>query len=242
VKRFLYGLILLGIVVALWFVPVSRNFLARTLFTSSLNPSMGKAVGWGFEYASPLLPVKRVSLRDKTIAFDHPRPSWSKHVLVIPRKQITSIFDLLQDKVYLESVYQSAHDVFVSEGFDAASYALLVNGGIRQDVKQVHFHLHEPKDNVPASQSKSFLLETKDFMVYQLSEKPLHLLLEPALPLLPLSKWTNAETQQLANLEIPLETLEQRYQLSQRGFSIILREDSDGEEHLVIHLTAGSLQ
>jgi hypothetical protein len=109
-------------------------------------------------------------------------------------------------------------------------------------VKQVHFHLYEPKDDLPPVQARVLVLQTKDFKVYQFSAKPLRLLLEPTVSLAPLSQWIKADIQQLASLELPLERLEQRYQLQQRGFSVMLREDNDLEQHLVIQLTAGSLE
>jgi hypothetical protein len=149
--------------------------------------------------------------------------------------------------VYLESIYQTAHSVFLSQGFDADKYALLVNGGIRQDVKQVHFHLHQEKDVLVSFQNVSELLlvlETKDFKVYQLSKEPqLHFALIPLQHLVPLSKWQGKDIKQLASLELPLAELEQVYNLSSRGFSLIFQEEGEFEkQQLVIHLTAGILK
>jgi diadenosine tetraphosphate (Ap4A) HIT family hydrolase len=134
VKTILQILTVVVLITILWFVPTTLAFIAKTLFNVALHPSMGKVVGWGFEFASPLLPVERVLLTDKTVAFYHPRPSWDKHILVIPRKQITTIFDLSKHNEYLRSVYNTAHEIFLSQGFDVNSYALVVNGGKRQDV------------------------------------------------------------------------------------------------------------
>lgn len=235
-------LLLLGV---LWIVPITRGFFARTLFDIALSPLMGEVVGVGFQYASPLLPVERVLLTDKTIAFYHPRPHWSKHILLVPRKQITTIFDFLKDKDYLESIYKTAHDLFLSKGFDTDSYALLVNGGLRQDVKQVHFHLHQEKDELSGfddALEPPLVLETTDFKVYQLSED-LHLALVPKQQLPPLSKWQKSDIQELSQLELPLPELEQRYNLNSRGFSLIFQEESELErQQLMIHLTAGSLE
>ncbi len=246
-KRFLRGLaFFVALIVVLWFVPPTRTFLARTLFDIALSPSMGTVVGWGFEHVSPLLPLERVLLTNKVVAFQHPRPSWSEHILLIPRKQVATVFDLLENKADLESIYKVAHDVFLSHHFDAEKYALLVNGGIRQDVKQVHFHLHQEKDGLAGFQDlleTPLLVETKDFKVYQISEKLLHLALVPKQLLAPFSKWQEADIQRLSNMELPLVELEQLYRLNSRGFSLILQEESELEQQqLVIHLTAGSLK
>lgn len=230
------------LLVVMWFIPTTRAWLATTLFQLALSPAMGKSVGLGFEYASPLLPVKQVLLTDKTTAFHHPRPSWEKHILIIPRKQITTIFDLLEQKGYLESIYNAAHTVFISEHFETESYSLTVNGGLRQDVKQVHFHLYQPREALLEIKQRP-VLQTEHFTVYEQSTQPLHLVLEPTATLPPLSKWTKNHTKQLAALDLPLPELEQVYSLSSRGFSLIFQEASGVEKELLtIHLTAGALK
>jgi diadenosine tetraphosphate (Ap4A) HIT family hydrolase len=206
---------------------------------------MGAVVGWGFEQLSSVLPLERVLLTDKTIAFEHPRPTWERHILIIPRKQITTIFDLVNDKLYLEDIWRTAHEVFSREGFTPDHYALLVNGGIRQDVKQVHFHLNGEKEYVPVFTTvaaNSLVVQTKDFDVYQLTENPLHLVLVSKQVVPALSKWqeTDVHVQQFSGMELPLLELEQRYNLSSRGFSFIVQEASELErQQLIFHITAG---
>ncbi|MGL4611961.1 MAG: HIT domain-containing protein [Trueperaceae bacterium] len=243
-KRLL-PILAISLIVVLWFVPSTRAFFARTLFDIALSPAMGKVVGFDFEYASPLLPVDKVIQTEKTIAFYHPRPSWQKHILIIPRKGITTIFDLMKQKDYLESIYQTARSVFLSEQLNVDDYALLVNGGLRQDVKQVHFHLYQKKAELTIETlSHSPLLSMEDFKVYQITEEPkLHFVFVPTQPLPPLSQWQDLEAKQLAGLMLPLAELEQRYKLNARGFSLIFQESNRFEnEQLVIHLTAGTLK
>lgn len=208
---------------------------------------MGAVVGWGFEHLSPVLPLERVLLTNKTIAFNHPRPTWKRHSLIIPRKQITNIFDLVNNnKPSLEDIWRTAREVFSKKGFTPDHYALVVNGGIRQDVKQVHFHLNGEKEYAPAFikvAESSLVLLAKDFDVYQLSEKPLHLVLVPRRFISPLSAWQEADIQQLSQMQLPLSELEQLYSLSSRGFSLIVQEASELEgQQLIFHITAGALE
>lgn len=239
-------LVVVTVIVCLWLFPSSRAFIANALFSVALTPSMGSVVGWGFEHFSPALPVERVLLTGKTIAFHHPRPTWKRHILIIPRKQIGTIFDLLNDRVYLEDIWRTAYEVFSGQAFTPERYALLVNGGLRQDVKQVHFHLNGEKEYAPAFTEiveNSLIVQTNDFDVYQLTETPLHLVLVPRQSVAPLSRWQEVDIQQLSQLELPLLELEQIYNLSSRGFSLILQEASELErEQLIFHLTAGSLE
>jgi diadenosine tetraphosphate (Ap4A) HIT family hydrolase len=234
------------IAVLLWFLPTTRAFIANLLFSVARHPSMGSVVGWGFEHFSPVLPLERILLTNKTIAFNHPRPTWGRHILIIPRKQIKTIFDLADDKTHLADVWQTAREVFSRERFVPKSYALLVNGGIRQDVKQVHFHLSGEQEFAPAFASVSEnapKLQTRDFDVYQLTEHPLHVVLMPRQLIPALSNWQEADIQQLSQMELPLLDLEQLYDLSSRGFSLIIQEASELErQQLVFHVTAGALK
>jgi histidine triad (HIT) family protein len=207
---------------------------------------MGSVVGWGFEHFSPALPVERVLLTDKTIAFHHPRPTWERHILIIPRKQIGTVFDLMNSRDYLEDIWQTAYEVFSGQAFTSECYALLVNGGLRQDVKQVHFHLNSEQEYVPAFANlvkNSLILQTNNFDVYQLTATPLHLVLVPKQVMPPLSAWQEGNIWQLSQMELPLLDLEQIYSLSSRGFSLILQEASELEQQrLIFHLTAGALK
>jgi hypothetical protein len=49
--------------------------LGKWAFKIALTPHVGTLVGYGFQYASSLLPVKNVKLNPKTIAFIHPKPA-----------------------------------------------------------------------------------------------------------------------------------------------------------------------
>lgn len=152
----------------------------------------------------------------------------------------------MNNKLYLEDIWRTAREVFSRDDFPSDHYALLVNSGIRQDVKQVHFHLNGEKEYVPAFASiteSSLVLQTKDFGVYQLTEKPLHLVLVSKQVISALSQWQEADIQQLSEMELPLSELEQLYNLSSRGFSLIVQEASELEgQQLIFHITAGGLE
>jgi diadenosine tetraphosphate (Ap4A) HIT family hydrolase len=234
------------VMVLLWFLPMTRAFITNLLFSVARNPSMGAVVGWGFEHLSPVLPLERILITEKTIAFNHPHPTWDRHILIIPRKQITNIFDLANDTTYLEDIWRTAREVFSRESFTPEQYALVVNGSIWQDVKQVHFHLNNEKEYVPAFASdteSSLVMKAKDFDVYQLTENPSHFVLVPKQFIPPLSAWQEADVQQLSEIQLPLLELEQRYTLSSRGFSLIIQEVSSLEQQrLIFHITAGALE
>jgi diadenosine tetraphosphate (Ap4A) HIT family hydrolase len=218
--------------------------LSRLAFKIALHPAVGSLVGYGFQYAAPLLPVQKLFLTPKTIVFYHPRTAWKTHYLIIPRKKIKNLFRLTEPlrHDYFQDVLLCAAKV-IREKLEPTRYALIVNGGKRQDVLQVHFHLTgeeryvEPLGEMP----KEVLLETPSFTVHvgsQAKDK-LHLVYIPKDNVPPLSQWPNGNATQI-NFSLSLNKLEQRFQLVQKGFSLVFQEASAFEQkRFVIHLVAG---
>lgn len=86
------------------------------------------------------IPVKRLRETETLIAFDHPKPSYPFHVLLVPKKAVSSLkeFDTT-DTTFLTDLYSIVQQL-VSE-FQLPAYRLIVNGGEYQDFPQLHFHL-----------------------------------------------------------------------------------------------------
>ena len=97
-------------------------------------------IRWTFTHMNFAIPVKRLRETDTLLAFHHPKPSYSFHVLLVPKKAIVSLKDLdSKDTLFLSDLY-SAVQSLVDE-FNLAAYRLIVNGGEHQDFPQLHFHL-----------------------------------------------------------------------------------------------------
>jgi histidine triad (HIT) family protein len=97
-------------------------------------------IGWMFAHMSFAIPVKRLRETETLIAFDHPKPSYPFHVLLVPKKAVSSLkeFDTT-DTTFLTDLYSIVQQL-VSE-FQLPAYRLIVNGGEYQDFPQLHFHL-----------------------------------------------------------------------------------------------------
>lgn len=122
------------------FVPVSSNVVSEAAFKISRSELGTLLVGYVFENFSSVLPVDVVYETDKVIAFWHPKPYWEKHIVIVPKKRIESISALTsKDAEYLAAVYEAVQHIVEDEKFEA--YTVTVNGGTRQDVMQIHFHL-----------------------------------------------------------------------------------------------------
>jgi histidine triad (HIT) family protein len=114
----------------------------KKLFTLSKTALGDLIVGLAFERFSSLLPVKRVAETDKVIAFWHPRPSWEKHILIVPKKPIKGIQALTDSDIdYIAAMYAMVNEIVKKEKLEKEGYSLICNGGQRQEVHQLHFHL-----------------------------------------------------------------------------------------------------
>jgi histidine triad (HIT) family protein len=97
-------------------------------------------IGWIFGHMSFAIPVKRLRETETLMAFHHPKPSYPFHVLLVPKKAVTSLkeFDPT-DTDFLTDLYSTVQ-ALVKE-FQLPAYRLIVNGGDVQDFPQLHFHL-----------------------------------------------------------------------------------------------------
>ena len=103
-------------------------------------------VGLVFEKFSKLLPVKVVKETDKVIAFWHPKPFWEKHIVIVPKKVIKSLVSISPGQIeYISEVYTVAKQIVEDLNWEKAGYTISINGGKKQEVSQIHFHLQSGK-------------------------------------------------------------------------------------------------
>jgi histidine triad (HIT) family protein len=87
-----------------------------------------------------VIPVHRLRETETLIAFHHPKPSYSFHVLLVPKKSVASLKDFdSKDTTFLSDLYSTVQGLV--DEFHLAAYRLIVNGGEYQDFPQLHFHL-----------------------------------------------------------------------------------------------------
>ena len=113
----------------------------------SKHPVTGRLIGLGFQYGSWLIPVKPIVADKRVIAFPHPKPSYDDHVLVIPKRAIGTFVDLLkkENRAYLLALLDTAKTL--SNVWEWTGFSFGVNGGVNQEVGQVHFHLYRGQEH-----------------------------------------------------------------------------------------------
>ena len=97
-------------------------------------------IGWIFAHMSFLLPVKRLRETETLMAFHHPKPAYQFHVLLVPKKALTSLMEFdPTDTTFLTDLYSTVQSLV--DEFQLPTWRLIVNGGEYQDFPQLHFHL-----------------------------------------------------------------------------------------------------
>lgn len=114
--------------------------MKKKLFSIAKNSLGSLIVGLAFEKASKLLPIERIYENSKIIVFWHPKPSYEKHILIVPKKSIKDISVInKENKIYLYEVFKAVTKVV--SYLNLKDYSVITNGGLRQEIKQLHFHL-----------------------------------------------------------------------------------------------------
>lgn len=118
------------------------NRLSKALFWLARSWIGGLIVGWSFAHLSHWMPLERLDETERVVAFYHPRPSYRVHVLLVPKRPFSSLLTLAQtDADILVDVHSIAQQLVTKLELEESGYSLIVNGGARQDVKQLHWHL-----------------------------------------------------------------------------------------------------
>jgi len=117
-----------------------------------------------FTRASIVLPVSWIVQTPRVVVFWHPRPSWQRHLLLVPKAPIASYAEVdAANAHFLRELLQVAPLAAQLVRPPLEDYGLIMNGGALQDVQQLHFHLVSPIDAVDVrSVHLTFRLASKE--------------------------------------------------------------------------------
>jgi histidine triad (HIT) family protein len=123
-----------------------RKILNKKAFNVAKSPIGKLIVGAVFGRFATRLPIKKVFENNKVIAFWHPKPYWEKHILIVPKKRIAKLTSVKPEEAeYVYWVFAAAIEILQKLGWEKEGYSITINGGPRQEVAQLHFHLHSGK-------------------------------------------------------------------------------------------------
>lgn len=90
------------------------------------------------------IPSTKVYEDDEILAFKDIHPVAPVHVLVIPKKHISSLVELKpEDETVIGRIYTTINKIAKQEGILEAGFRVIINCGEDggQEVKHLHFHL-----------------------------------------------------------------------------------------------------
>ena len=95
------------------------------------------------DIAAGARPSRIVYSDDQLVAFHDVRPQAPTHVLVIPRKHVTSLLDLEPgDDALVGSLVRKARDLARELDLDGRGFRLVMNCGDDSGYSVYHIHLH----------------------------------------------------------------------------------------------------
>lgn len=90
------------------------------------------------------IPSNKVYEDDEILAFNDINPAAPIHILVIPKKHITSLAHMEKgDEVIVGKIYEVINKIAEEQGFKNSGYRVIVNCGkdAGQEVMHLHFHI-----------------------------------------------------------------------------------------------------
>ena len=95
------------------------------------------------------IPSQKVYEDNEILAFKDINPAAPIHILVIPKKHISSLADMKDgDEQIIAKIYKKINEIAEQEGFKENGYRVIVNCGKDggQEVMHLHFHLLAGKE------------------------------------------------------------------------------------------------
>lgn len=96
---------------------------------------------------SELIEVNRVHETENVLAFHHTRPFWETHIVVIPKRHISSLLTVesSDNGLFLE-LFEVIRSVAAKVVKENGAARVLTNLGEYQDSKHLHFHVYSGKE------------------------------------------------------------------------------------------------
>ena len=96
------------------------------------------------EVLSGTTAVDKVLETDNVLAFQHTRPFWETHIVVIPKRHVDSLLTIENNELLIEllNVVRSVASSVVAE---KGAARVVTNLGDYQDSKHLHFHVNSGK-------------------------------------------------------------------------------------------------
>ena len=224
----------------------------QLLFRLAKSPGMGRLVGWAFRWCWWAIPVRKLVRSKRVLAFEHPRPAYQNHVILSPRGPVRDLLQMGEEKHTgcFQEIWQAVQTLAATRPEYRQGFTLAANGGKRQEVGQVHFHLftgHPLVSGTPAREEAGETLFCNDAVCIRLHPSPeweLHLVLCPAAPAAAFQNSTatgiaKATAEYLRAIPRALAVLQSYFSITEKGYSLVYQPNDTHTVLPAFHLIAG---
>lgn len=122
-----------------------RSRIAALIFTLVRTVGMQPWVAPVFCRVHRFLPLEYVAETDNAIAIRHPRAGWPGHIVITPttpcRGLLSSREPLANRGFHMWEIYLLAREVVAGQPEGERGRVVIINGGRRQEIGQMHGHL-----------------------------------------------------------------------------------------------------
>lgn len=88
-------------------------------------------------------PINKVLETDNVLAFHHTRPFWPVHIVVIPKRHVSSLLMLeASDDTLLIELFAVIKRIAAQVVAEHGGARVLTNLGVYQDSQHLHFHIN----------------------------------------------------------------------------------------------------
>lgn len=214
----------------------------KLLMKIARTPLMGRLIGTAFRLPYRLLPLSTTGGDRYCIAFRHPQPAYEDHMILSPRKPVRDLIGLCEETTCFRSLLKTAQTLCSGP---TGPFTLVINGGKRQEVQQVHAHLFSGHAMVsgytgePAEENLLYRDDSLRLLAHPHPEWEVHavILPGPAGLLAPAGELPAAYLQQIGRC---IALLDHQAGILQKGYSLVCRMDADSPSAApVFHIAAG---
>jgi histidine triad (HIT) family protein len=93
-------------------------------------------------FMNRILQIRPLRETESLLAILHPQPSYTVHVLLLPKRRIEDLLDLEEkDNQFLADLFEAVKSLVEELGLEEQGYRLIANGGKYQEFPILHFHL-----------------------------------------------------------------------------------------------------
>lgn len=135
--------------------------LKEFLFRIAKAPFMGRIIGNAFRFCGFAIPVRKVFVNRDVIAFVHPKPCYPNHIILSPKRVISDLHQLasMTQGFYFEKIWEAVKRLCRMNPEYAEGFTLVANGGRKQEVLQVHFHMYTGEDDALCADAGKVLFQ-----------------------------------------------------------------------------------